>query len=240
MYSTVTHEKIMSGYHLLTGATISVSSFEHFRTLVKGLHPKLDEKLEACSRALSTVQKLQSGDIITLSAESLAEDTEEKKERKKALLLWIRSIKDLRSEIERIDAEFTRASKNGNSTQSQVSALGRIICYAKGPMGVVTLVALVAVVGFSLFLKPRAQVTVSSPASSSKKVQVITYQGKQIPLNQLYVGHGYDCDSPHYHAVTGSVTALDGTVIPDPENCGYGKLKDVQASEVEVTASPSP
>src|SRR5258708_5194653 len=221
--SAVTHEKIMSAYQLLTGATISVGTFEHVRTVVKGLHPKLDEKLEACSQALSVVQKLQSGDIITLSVEGLEEDSEEKKKRKKALLLFIQSLKNLKSEIARVDKELIQASTTGNSAQSRLSAGTRIIAAAKGPLGVVTLIAVVAVVGLTLFQKH------SAPPVASKKVQIITYNGKQIPLSQLYVGRGNDCDSPHYHATTGSVTTLDGTVIPDPENCGYGKLKDVVA-----------
>lgn len=239
-----THERIMSVYQLLQERAITVEAFEHIRTILKGLHPKVDEKLEICSKALDTLQKLQSGDIITLSAEKLSEDTEEKKKRKKALLLFIQSLKNLKSEIKRIDAEFTQANAHGNSLQNQLPAWGRIISPAKGPFGIVTLIALV-IVGFLLLRQPQyhsaqviPKITTSPTAVSNASIQVITYNGKQIPINQLYVGHGPDCNSPHYHAITGSVTALDGTVIPDPENCGYGKLKDVQITEVSVSTTP--
>jgi hypothetical protein len=140
-----TREKIMSAYQLLQGATISVDTFEHIHTILKGLHPKLDEKLEICSKALDKLQKLQAGDIITLSAEGLPEDTEEKRKRKKALLFFIHSLKDLNSEIKRIDTEFSQAQKRSNSSYNQLTTWGRIISHAKGPLGIVTLVALVIV-----------------------------------------------------------------------------------------------
>lgn len=225
-FSPNTHEKIMSAYSLLQGEEISISTFEHIRKILKGLHPKIDEKLEICSKALDKLQKIQKGDIITLSVEELAEDTEENKKRKKILLFFIESFNNLKNEITRINAEFNQAKKNGNSLQSKISAWGRIIGFAKGPFGIATLIALI-VVGF-LFLQH---------ANNSQVIQVITYNGKQIPLNQLYIGRGSDCDSPHYHAVTGSVIALDKTVIPDPENCGYGKLKDVQVTKVKINIS---
>src|SRR5437868_5212620 len=101
-----THQKMMSAYELLQQDVISVSSFEHIRTILKGIHPQVDEKLEECSEAFSKLQKIQSGDVITLSAEALPEDTEEKKKRKKALLFFINSVKDLKSEIQRITSEF--------------------------------------------------------------------------------------------------------------------------------------
>src|SRR5260221_9401483 len=99
---SASHEKIKSAYQLLDAGTISISTFEHICTLLKGIHPTIDEKLEVCSHALGTLQKLQSGDIITLSVEGLTEDTEEKKKRKKALLFFISSLKNLKSEIKRI------------------------------------------------------------------------------------------------------------------------------------------
>jgi len=242
-----THKKIMSAYQLLQGEAISVNTFEHIRTILKDLHPKVDEKLEICSKALDKLQKIQSGDVITLSAEGLAEDTEEKRKRKKTLLLFINSLKNLKSEIKRVDAEFTQAHAHGNSLQNQLTALGRIIGFAKGPFGAVTLIALV-IVGFLLFQRHKTQnTTVVNPknyispttvSNNSSKIQIIMYNGKQVPLSQLYIGHGSDCDSPHYHAITGRVTTLDGSVIPDPENCGYGKLKDVQVTEVSISPSP--
>src|SRR5260221_14717372 len=106
-----THQKMMSAYQLLQQDILSVGTFENVRTILKGIHPGIDEKLEQCSQALSKLQKIQSGDIITLSAEAIPEDTEENKKRKKALLFFINSLKDLKSEIQRIDSEFAQAKK---------------------------------------------------------------------------------------------------------------------------------
>ncbi len=73
------------------------------------------------------------------------------------------------------------------------------------------------------------------------KIQVILFGDKQIPLSELHIGQAHipHCDSPHYHAITGRVTALDGTVLQDPGDCGFGKVKDVKIIEVEVTPSPN-
>lgn len=70
-----------------------------------------------------------------------------------------------------------------------------------------------------------------------EKIKVIVVNGKKVPIAQVHVGTGPECgpnEAPHYHANTGSVTALDGTVIPDPGACGYGKVRDVPVEEVVV------
>src|SRR5260221_10013633 len=107
-FSSENHEKIVSAYSLLQGATLSVDTFEHVHTLLKGLHPTLDKRLGECSKALDKFQKIQAGDIITLSVEAIPEDSEDKKKRKKALLFFISSLKNLKSEIARIDGEFSQ------------------------------------------------------------------------------------------------------------------------------------
>lgn len=70
-----------------------------------------------------------------------------------------------------------------------------------------------------------------------EKIKVIIVHGKKVPLAQVHVGTGPECDSeanqiPHYHANAGSVTALDGAVLSDPGGCGYGKVRDVPVEEV--------
>jgi hypothetical protein len=67
-------------------------------------------------------------------------------------------------------------------------------------------------------------------------IKVIIVQGKKVPIAQVHVydgrGSNDTCQAPHYHANAGSVTALDGTVIPDPGGCGYGKVAEVPVEEV--------
>ena len=77
--SSDAHKKLMAAYELLTGASLSVDSFEHIHTVIKGIHPELDKKLEVCAAALDGLQKIQSLDVISLTADALPEDTEEKR-----------------------------------------------------------------------------------------------------------------------------------------------------------------
>lgn len=64
--------------------------------------------------------------------------------------------------------------------------------------------------------------------SESDIIEVIEYNGKYIPLNQIYRFAGPECDKEeHWHANSGTVTATDGTVITDADECGYGKTKNV-------------
>lgn len=166
-----------------------------------------------------------------LSAEHLPEDSEKQKKRKKALLFFIANVKDLQSEIKRIDAEFSQTSGVSESVWWHA---GRIIKFAKGPFGLVTMLAVV-IVGVFLFMQKSS---IGKPVAvkqnlSAKQVQIITYQGKQIPLSQLFIGHGPDCDSPHYHAIgEATVTSLDGSTLQDPGGCGFGRVKDVQVITV--------
>ncbi|HEX9609098.1 MAG TPA: hypothetical protein VGA06_02730 [Candidatus Paceibacterota bacterium] len=59
----------------------------------------------------------------------------------------------------------------------------------------------------------------------SEVIKVIQYGGKYLPVSQLKVESEVGCGADHWHAARGgSVTATDGTVVPDPgPQCGYGK-----------------
>ena len=228
--STDAHQKMKAASDLLGQDMLSIAAFENVRALIKGLHPVLDGKLEAASKALHTLEKLQTGDIITLSAEHLPEESEKQKKRKKALIFFINCVKDLRSEVQRLETELNSSPKN---TTDSVLRVGRIVKFAKGPFGLVTLAALVIVIALPfLGHRPAASSRQATPTFAKNQLQVITYQGKQLPLSQLYVGHGPDCDSPHYHATTGKVTALDGSVVVDPEGCGFGKVGETKITTI--------
>lgn len=56
---------------------------------------------------------------------------------------------------------------------------------------------------------------------------VIEYNGVYLPTSQLIVENEAGCGDRHWHAEDGTVTATDGTEVPDPgPQCGYGKVKD--------------
>jgi hypothetical protein len=135
------HRKLVAAQALLLEPLTSRQKCSEIKTLLDGLHPKLDGHLTRIEQHLSTWDKVQEGDVIQLSAEHLPEDTEEQKKRKKWLLLLIGFWRDLGNEVERVRVEMAKAESEGGSTTSNVSALGRVVRYAKGPVGIVTIAA---------------------------------------------------------------------------------------------------
>lgn len=239
-----THEKIKSAYELLKGETISLETFSNIITLLKGIHPELDKKLAVSSELLSKLKKIQNVDIIELSATTLPEDSEEEKKRKKAVILFINSIKDLKSELKRVETELHKTAKPENK-------FARIISDTKGPLGIITIIALI-IIGISMFTTSKnktlsQQSIVAKPTLSvqpgSTKIKVIIFNGKKIPFTEFEIGHGPDCGGggvPHYHAPNETtVRALDGTILQDPGSCGFGKVKDTNVIEVEISPTPS-
>jgi len=127
-------------------------------------------------------------------------------------------------------------SSHNSSTDNFVSA-GRIVKFAKGPFGLVTLAALVIVVALPFLGHKPVSSTQVAPTLAKNQIQIISYQGKEIPLSQLRIGHAHipNCDADHYHALntsTETVTALDGTVLYDPGNCGFGKVEETKVTSV--------
>jgi hypothetical protein len=238
-------EKLKSAYELLQTDTISIETLQHIKTLLSGIHPAIDKKLEISSQFLTQLQKVQNGDLITLSAETLPEDSEEEKKRKKALIFFISSVKDLKSEMKRVEAEFSQQAKKHNSTQNQAKSWGRILAGGKGPFGLITLAAIL-IIGISAFATPKntdkITATAVSPTRSAligvTKMKAIIFNGKMIPLTEFSIGHGPDCgggEVPHYHAPNEqTVKAMDGTIFQDPGGCGFGKVKDVKIIEVAI------
>lgn len=229
-----TKTRILTAYKLLSEETTTQEKFESVRMLIKGIHPRIDAHLEKISQALSDYKKFQKGEIIELTAEKLPENTEEEKRKKKALLLFIRNWKSLQSEVERVRQEFEKNQQG----QDKITITNKILAGAKGPFGIVTICAVVIVAGFTIFsrkeMKQIAPATVVSQTEMKKTIKIIEFDGKQIPLSELEVRSGPDCDSPHYHAKNHvSATALDGTVVPDPGACAFGKEKDVRVIEID-------
>jgi len=69
----------------------------------------------------------------------------------------------------------------------------------------------------------------------TRTIKVIIVNGRKIPLEQVHIGQGPECDElAHYHANKASVTALDGTKLTDPGGCGYGKVKDIPVEDAQI------
>lgn len=252
-----TSSRLQEANKLLVEDQTSAEKLESLSVILKGLNPKLDQALTDCTKTLSKIEKLQSGDVVSLSAESLPEETEEQKKRKKAILAFIRTWEDLKSEFERVKLELT----SSKDSQQQLQSAGRIAAFAKGPLGIITILATI-VVGTMLLVNstqqsknltylqtgtPASALPTASPTTPSsaptaspqpkQKVKVIIFNNKKIPLTELRIGSGPDCldresQVPHYHALNQtSAKALDGSFVPDPGGCGYGKTKEVAVVE---------
>lgn len=232
---TDTKNRLQEASKLLVEETTSAEKLESLGIILKGLNPKLDSTLRICAENFSKIEKLQSGNVISLTADSWPAETEEEKKRKKAILLFIKTWKELKSEVERVESELDSAKDQNQSIESA----GKIAGLAKGPFGLITLAA-VLIVGFFAFtnmnknsqapetLNKTAAKSSASPAVSS--IKGIIFDGKKIPLSELVEGKGPECDqASHYHARDHTtVRAIDGSIVSDPGGCGFGKVSQVE------------
>ncbi len=226
-------KRLIAVYELLSEESTSLKKFENIRILIKGVNPNLDKRIDEVSRLLSSFQKIQEGEIIELTAENIPEKTEEEKKRKKTLLLLIKAWKDLKNEVERLKMEFKKMEKRD---QSKPENVGKIIAKAKGPFGIITIAAIL-VIGASLFVNSNKDKNLRNQVQtipSTSKIKIIIFDDKKIPLSELVIGSGPDCDSHHYHAKDHtSAKTLDGSIVNDPGGCGFGKVKEVPVLEVD-------
>lgn len=146
-------KRILAAYKLLTEETTTLEKFESVRTLLRGANPTIDKHLDNVSRAFSDLEKLHKGEVVELTAKHLPSKTEEEKRRKRALLLLIKSYKELQSGVERVKSGIERLGEDKTpSAQEKISTFGRILGFTKGTFSLLTLAAL-AVVGFQLLMK---------------------------------------------------------------------------------------
>lgn len=139
-------EKIDAVLQLLLDDNTSVVKFEKIRILIKGINPGIDKALESCSKGIKTLNRLQAGDVIELTAANLPEETVEQKKRKKALLLLISSWKNLKSEVARVQKLLHDQNTHGKVTGGEkMATAGKIVATSKGPFGLITALAVVVV-----------------------------------------------------------------------------------------------
>ena len=150
-------KRLLAAQKLLLEPTTTREKFSSVGILVKGINRNLDDALARCEHALSTIDKVQEGAIIELSAEHLPETTEEEKRRKRLLLLFIRSWKDLKGEVARVQQELQNQGDSQTPTQ-QASTWGRIFRGAKGPLGLVTVIA----IGLAVMQQTSVQLTIQN------------------------------------------------------------------------------
>lgn len=139
-------EKIDAALQLLLEETTTFAKFEKIRILIKGINPKIDKTLASCSDIVKKLKKIQKSEILELSIGALPEHTEEQKKRKKYLLLFIFSWKDLRVEVARVQRFYQQHMASGKmTTQDYLASASKLTATAKGPFGLITALAVVIV-----------------------------------------------------------------------------------------------
>jgi len=72
-------------------------------------------------------------------------------------------------------------------------------------------------------------------SQTDETIQVIEYNGKYLPVNQLIIEAETGCGAEHWHAASGVVKATDSTDVVDPgPQCGYGKVSERPTIEVST------
>lgn len=142
MEAKLVNKRMQAAGDLLQRRTIDAASLASLKTLLSGINPRLDKALVAVSTAAKKVDYLQKGEAISLAVDALPEFSAEDKKRKKAILFFLNCWKDLQSEVARVEKELEQNSKD-HSLQGKAGMLGNIFGAAKGPLGLITLGAVV-------------------------------------------------------------------------------------------------
>lgn len=133
--------RLDAAYALISAPSTSKAKIEALIKLLKGINPVLDQKLGQVVKELTHLEKIQQGEVIELIADGLPENTEEDKRRKKALLWFLKFWGQLKNEVKRVQAEF--AGQTGETTlKKSASSWSKIFYAAKGPLGLITVLAI--------------------------------------------------------------------------------------------------
>lgn len=184
-------EKIKAGLELLCEENTTIDKVKKISELLKGTNPVVDNKLKDIFEVIDKLQKVQQGDVITLSAENLPEKDESSRKRKKLLLLLIKNWKDLHSEIGRIQELQQAAEVTGTVGNETVVKTGKILATAKGPLGLVTIAAAAVVAIGTLLNNNSVNIKiVNSGCSPIKSVvgQKIDFPGLKLPGEDIVSG----------------------------------------------------
>lgn len=135
-------DRLQAAGVILADTSLSREKFVQLQKLVKGVNPTLDKVLSRAGKEWDKLMRFEKGEVVDLIAHELPEGTEEEKKRKKRLLLFLSLWKDLQKEVTRVKGELVKSSGD-HPSQNQAQGWGNILAGAKGPLGLVTAVAVV-------------------------------------------------------------------------------------------------
>lgn len=120
-------KRLAAAQEILAARELDRATFESLRKLLAGINPRIDAVLAAAGKAFKQADQLVQGDVLELVLEGIPDATPEDKKRKKAILLFLKFWNDLKSEVTRVEKEMGHP--------------GNILAGAKGPLGIITLIA---------------------------------------------------------------------------------------------------
>ncbi|MBU1088856.1 hypothetical protein KKA02_03195 [Patescibacteria group bacterium] len=151
-------KRLESAHKLLISKKVSFQTIKDIKVLIKGINPKIDKLLTSCSKTFQTLKQVQKGQVVELSEKAIKKlpaKSEKQKKRKKALLVFFKFWRQLRSEVKRVTKTYksTTESKSPSTVKKlkNILNIGKIFTLAKGPFGIVTILA-TATVGIKLLL----------------------------------------------------------------------------------------
>ncbi|MBI4062323.1 hypothetical protein HY410_00205 [Candidatus Gottesmanbacteria bacterium] len=142
-------ERIQAAQQILSDTSITREKFGQLQKLLKGVNLKIDRVLSRVSKEWDNLARFEKGEVIDLAAHELPEHTEEEKKRKKLFLFFLSAWKDLQKEVVRVRGELVHQSPRN---------WGKIVASAKGPLGLVTVLA----VGWVLLEATAVEITVAN------------------------------------------------------------------------------
>lgn len=188
-------------YTLLTEDTTTLEKYSKIRTMARGIDPRLDTALSRTDLALNQLKAVWDADVIHLTQQVLPMRTAAEKKRKKALVLFISSWKSLKNEVKRVQGY------QGNGQPSS-AAVAKTALFAKGPFGIVTLLA-AGIVGVGVLLRSSLATVsitnVSCPPLSIPRDLPLTIPGIKLPDTPITP------ESPGLVTIPGLTVAVDGT-----------------------------
>jgi hypothetical protein len=128
-------KRLAAVQEILASERVDKATFESLRKLLQGIDPKLDAVLGAAGKAFKHADQLLKGDVLELMLGNILDVTPEDKKRKKAILFFLKFWNDLKSEVARVEKEMNNARTN------HTNPIGSIVSLAKGPLGIITLIA---------------------------------------------------------------------------------------------------
>lgn len=194
--------RLKAAHTLLVEPTTTREKFASVCTLIRGVDSRIDQMIQKCEEGLSAWDKLSGGEIIHLTAEHLPENTEEEKKRKKYILLFITSWKQLQSEVARVQEELQNTG--GEQPVHTASRWGRIIKGARGPLGIITIVA----IGVVALQQTSVEVTIRNegcPTVYPSTSIPVSLPGLSLPSEALVSGGSVEAKLP------GVPVYVDGT-----------------------------